>query len=623
MPADTPPDSPTVGPRAPRQPDTVSSMRGPRAASTPSAAGTGRGADLPPTAPPASGRRLRLTGWRLPVRLPARLSAFAVLAVLLSHGAVAMVVALSGWPASPLGSIGLSLAAGLVAVTVTLRSAGRWIGGRVEQITIALERARLGDASVRIEAGAADEIGIMARRVSRLIETSSSRERRILESALCDPMTGLANRRLLDERLRRSIALSLRSRAPFCVAVADLDRLKTINDTLGHDAGDLVICEVARRLRGAVRDIDTVARVGGDEFVLVLDGGEDTAHEVTRRIMEKMLPPLPYEGRTIDIGVSIGVAVHPQHGADDVTLLRHADLAMYRAKRQRAGVIFFDSTVHEVQRNDLSLMRELRTAIKGGQLALDYQPKVDLTSGLIVGFEGLLRWNHPSRGRLLPSEFLALAEQTIAMREITVWVIGQGAAFAAMLADRGFALNVAVNVSPKDLEQPDFADQVDEIVRDRGLGPGRLTLEIAEGEILSGTGTVLSNLNALAEKGVRLAIDDFGTGYTLMSQLQQLPVHELKIDRSFVTGMTDSRGHQMVVRSVVGLAKQLGLRTIAEGAETGAELRALAAIGCHEAQGYVIAQPMRAEEVVSWIEMRHALYTNSRETYFRSLLGQH
>jgi len=570
--------------------------------------------------PAVGGRRSRLPAWSTRIGLSAHLPAVAALAVLLSHAAVGAVVALLGWPGSALGTLGLSLVVGVVAAIAIVRPVGRWVGHRAEQVARALDHTRLGDFSQRIEVGLNDEIGLLARRVNRLLETSSLRERRILESALSDPLTGLPNRALLTERIRRAIAVSHRSRATFCVAVIDLDRFKAINDTLGHGAGDSVLCEVANRLRGAIRDTDTAARIGGDEFVLVLDGGEDAAHEVSRRIIEVMRASLSYENQPVDIGVSIGIAVHPRHGADDATLLRHADAAMYRAKRQCAGVVFFDGNAPEVEPNDLAMMGELRAALEGGRLVLDYQPKLDLTTGLTVGLEGLLRWNHPSRGRVLPREFLTRAEQSVIMREITPWVIDQAAAFAAMLAQRGFALNVSVNVSAQDIEQSAFAALVAGITRDRGIEPGRLTLEIAEGGLFSGTQTAMVNLAALADQGVRLAIDDFGTGFTTLSQLQQLPVHELKIDRSFVTGMTTNRGSQSVVRSTVDIAKRLGVRTIAEGVETVAELRALAEIGCHEVQGYFVAQPLRAEEVVSWIEMRQALYASNRETYFRSLL---
>ncbi|MFM1990525.1 MAG: hypothetical protein RJA99_3482 [Pseudomonadota bacterium] len=566
--------------------------------------------------------QLPLPGTRPLIGLPSHLPAFAAVAVLIGHGVVAVAIHLLGVHPQPLELLGWSAVAGLIASATMLRAVGSWLGRRILRIIEVLERTQAGDYGQRIHAGLHDDVGMLARRVNRLVQTSAVRERRILESALSDPLTGLPNRTLLTERIRHSLGISRRSRAPFCVAVLDLDRFKFINDTLGHGAGDTVLREVARRLRSAVRETDTVARLGGDEFVLLLDGDEDACREVTTRIVETMRVPLAHRDQLIDIGVSIGVAVHPVHGADDVTLLRHADAAMYRAKRRRAGVEFFDGESHEVRRSYLSMLGELRSALEGGQLVLDYQPKLDLTSGLIVGLEGLVRWNHPTRGRVPPGEFIPFAEQTGFMREITPWVVGEGARFATMLGDRGLALNVSVNVSAQDIENPSFSGRVGAIIRDSRVEPGRLTLEITESGLLSETDNALSNLQAIAAQGVRLAVDDFGTGYATLKQLQKLPVHELKVDRSFVSGMNTNRGNQTIVRSTIDLAKQLGLRTIAEGVETVAELRALASMGCDEIQGYYLAKPMQSSEVVSWVEMRHALYTNSRETYFRSLLQQ-
>jgi diguanylate cyclase (GGDEF)-like protein len=563
-----------------------------------------------------------LPGARPRIGLPSHLPAFAAIAVLIAHGLVAAVVHQHELQPTPLELLGWSAVAGLILSSTTLRAVGLWLGRRIQRITDVLERTQVGDYTERIEVGLHDDVGMLARRANRMVQTAAVREKRILESALSDPLTGLPNRTLLTERIRHSLAISRRSRAPFCVAVLDLDRFKFINDTLGHGAGDTVLREVARRLRNAVRETDTVARLGGDEFVLLLDGGEDAGREVSTRIIESMRAPLAHRDQLIDIGVSIGIAVHPMHGGDDVTLLRHADTAMYRAKRRRAGVEFFDGESHEVRRSYLSMLGELRTALEGGQLVLDYQPKLDLTSGLIVGLEGLVRWNHPTRGRVPPGEFIPFAEQTGFMREITPWVVAEGARFAAMLAERGLAMNVSVNVSAQDIENPTFSSRVGGILRDSRLEKGRLTLEITESGLLSETDNALSNLQAIAAQGVRLAVDDFGTGYATLKQLQKLPVHELKIDRSFVSGMNTNRGNQTIVRSTIDLGKQLGLRTIAEGVETVAELRALASMGCDEIQGYYLAKPMQSGEVVAWVEMRHALYANSREGYFRSLLEQ-
>lgn len=573
--------------------------------------------------PDASGveEPLPLPGTRPRIAMPIHLPAAAAASVLVAHVALAVLLWAKGWAPSRFEVLALSAAIGLAVAGGVLWGVGAWLGRRIDRIIHVLERTQVGDYTQRVDSGLHDDIGMLARRVNLLVATSASREKRILESALSDPLTGLPNRTLLSERIRHSLAMSRRSRAPFSVAVLDLDRFKFINDTLGHATGDTVLVEVANRLRNAVRESDTVARLGGDEFVLLLAGGETAAREVAGRILDAMKAPLHRRDQLIDIGVSIGISIHPQHGADDVTLLRHADTAMYRAKRRRAGVEIFDGEPQqEARRSYLSILGELRTALEGGQLALDYQPKLDLTSGLIVGLEGLVRWHHPTRGRVPPGEFIPFAEQTGFMRDITRWVVTEGAKFAGELATRNLQVSVSVNVSAQDIESPAFYGGIADVIRELRLEPGRLTLEIAESGLLSETENSLRNLQSIAALGVRLSVDDFGTGYATLTQLQKLPVHELKVDRSFVSGMNQNRGNQTIVRSTIELGKQLGLRVTAEGVETVAELRALAAMGCHEIQGYYLAKPMPPAEVIAWIEMRHAQYASSREAYFKMLI---
>jgi diguanylate cyclase (GGDEF)-like protein len=568
---------------------------------------------------PAPGHADALPGSTPRLALPLHLSGAAAICVITGHAAVALLMTWSGWRPGPLTLLAVSAAVGMALSGGLLWVVGSWLGRRIDRITNVLERSQVGDYTQRVDASLHDDVGLLARRVNLLVSTSAAREKRIMESALSDPLTGLPNRTLLTERIQHFLALSRRTRAPFAVAVLDLDRFKFINDTLGHSTGDIVLCEVARRLRATVRDSDTVARLGGDEFVLLLTGTDEAVREVATRIMEVMKTPLHHREQRIDIGLSIGVALYPQHGDDDLTLLRHADTAMYRAKRRRAGIEVFDGELHEVRRSYLSMLGELRAALEAGQFVLDYQPKLNLTTGLIVGLEGLVRWNHPTRGRVPPGEFIPFAEQTGFMREITRWVVQEGASFASELASRKLDLCVSVNVSAQDIESPNFSDSIADILRTESLEPARLCLEITESGLVSETDNALTNLRAVAALGVRLSVDDFGTGYATLKQLQKLPVHELKVDRSFVSGMNQNRGNQTIVRSTIDLGKQLGLKVTAEGVETVAELRALAAMGCDEIQGYYLAKPMRASEVVSWVEMRHALYASSREAYFRLL----
>ncbi|MCO5107073.1 MAG: EAL domain-containing protein [Burkholderiaceae bacterium] len=498
-------------------------------------------------------------------------------------------------------------------------SLGRSAARRLAQLRRAIERIHDADYRERVAPGPRDEIGALAESVNGLGESAATRERRIMESALSDPLTGLPNRALLADRIRHMVSVSQRSRGTFAIALLDLDRFKVVNDTLGHATGDVLLREVARRLRATVRESDTVARLGGDEFVLLLAGGVEAAREVSRRVLDAMKAPLRHGEQLIDIGISIGIALYPDHGEDDVTLLRHADSAMYRAKRTRSGERVFDGGGGEVQRSYLSLLGEMRSALEGGQFELDYQPKLALRTGLIAGLEGLVRWNHPARGRVPPGEFIPFAEQTGFMREITRWVVARGARFSRTLVEAGLDLTVAVNVSALDIENPDFAREMLDLVREATIDPKRLCLEITESGVVSESDAAMKNLRAISRLGVRLAVDDFGTGYATLKQLQQLPVNELKIDRSFVSGIHRNRGNMTIVRSTIELGKQLGLKVVAEGVETVEELRCLARLGCDEVQGYFLSKPMREADVPGWVEMRHALYASSRETYFALL----
>jgi len=545
--------------------------------------------------------------------LPLHLTLAAAAGALFGNLAIAAWVSvLPGLTPGPWGLLALTALLNVAAASVALWLVGGWLARRIGRISTVLECTQDGDYSQRVVPGPNDDIGVLARQVNALVSASANREKRIMESALSDPLTGLPNRTLLSERIRHSLAISRRSRTAFGVVVIDLDRFKAINDTLGHATGDTVLCEVARRLRAAVREVDTVARLGGDEFVLLLAGGEDAVTQVTQRIVDAMKAPMMLRDQRVDIGMSIGVAMHPQHGEDDLTLLRNADTAMYRAKRRRASVVIFDGESHETRRSYLSMLGEMRTALETGQFVLDYQPKLELLSGRVVGIEGLIRWNHPSRGRIAPSEFIPFAEQTGFMRELTRWVVQEGAHFARTLSQRGLDLRVSLNVSAHDIENPTFAPVVADALRTLQLDPSRLCLEVTESGLVSETGNALSNLQTLAAMGIRVAVDDFGTGYSTLKQLQQLPVNELKIDRSFVSGMNLNRGNQTIVRATIGLAKQLGLRVTAEGVETVAELRTLATMGCDEVQGYYVAKPMLANEVFGWIEARRASEATSR-----------
>ena len=424
--------------------------------------------------------------------------------------------------------------------------------------------------------------------------------------ALYDSLTQLPNRTLLIDRIGQAIRDAQRYKREFALLMMDLDRFKLVNDTMGHGVGDEMLREVARRLCATVRDSDTVARLGGDEFMVLLTGGRETATEIATRIERALHEPMWVDGESLDVGASIGIAHYPAHGHDVELLMRHADIAMYQAKRQQGGWVVFDGVDRESERSHLSLLGDMRRALERGEYEIDWQPRLALATGRVIGLEGLVRWNHPSRGRLQPGDFIAFAEETGFVREITRWVVAAGVQHAARLVREGLDLHVSLNVSALDVQQRDFAQDVARALQTAGLDPSRLVLEITESGVVADLGDALATLRSLADAGVRLSVDDFGTGYATLAQLQQLPVHELKIDRSFVSGMCENRGSEAIVRATVDLARKLGLSVAAEGVETLKELKALQALGCAEAQGFFIAKPLRADEVGAWVRQANA-----------------
>lgn len=558
-------------------------------------------ADLAPAAQPDTARRK--PGFGLAGR--AGVVAFSVWLVM---QAVEWVLFQSGsdQPASRLDQLGVAVSGACVAAFGAWLLA-RGLVRRLEQLGAAVARLQGGDYRHPIGLHAADdELGALAGRLDRMREAIAERENRILNLALYDSLTGLPNRTLLIDRIGLAVRDAQRYKREFALLLMDLDRFKLVNDTLGHAVGDEMLKEVARRVGLAVRDSDTVARLGGDEFVVLLTGGLDLATEIAGRILTSLQEPMRFGTDTIDLGASIGVSCYPAHGQDVEMLMRSADIAMYRAKRDQSGFVVFDGTDREFERSHLSMLGEMRKALERNEFTIDWQPRLALSSGRIVGAEGLVRWNHPARGRLGPADFIPFAEETGFVREITRWVIKTGVAQAAQFSRDGLDLHVSLNVSALDIQHRQFASDVQRALQSAQLDARALSLEITESGVVSDLEHALATLRSIAELGVRLSVDDFGTGYATLSQLQQLPMHELKIDRSFVCGLCDNRGSEAIVRATIDLARKLGLKVTAEGVETGRELKALQALGCDEAQGFYIAKPMPAAELTTWVRRRHA-----------------
>jgi diguanylate cyclase (GGDEF)-like protein/PAS domain S-box-containing protein len=413
--------------------------------------------------------------------------------------------------------------------------------------------------------------------------------------AMHDPLTRLPNRVLLLERLEQAIASVSRRRDMAALLLIDLDRFKDINDTLGHPAGDLLLQQVAVRLSACVREVDTVARIGGDEFSLVLVGIKDAADAqlLSRRLLETFQTPFDLSGHEVLVTISVGVALIPIDGSIPDRLMKHADIALYRAKEEgRNTSRFFEPEMDARLQRRKALERELRLALSRDELALYYQPKVSLHNDEVAGVEALVRWQHPERGLVPPVEFIGVAEETGLILQLGEWVLRTACRQAAAWPD----LEVSVNISPAQFRQPDLVQIVRGALQDSGLEPHRLELEVTESVLIQQPDAAAKLLDDLKGLGVRVAMDDFGTGYSSLSYLQRFHFDKIKIDRSFIWAIGKEPTAKAIVRAVINLADSLGMVTCAEGVETDEQLGALRHEGCSEVQGYLFGKPMPAAE---------------------------
>ena len=418
-----------------------------------------------------------------------------------------------------------------------------------------------------------------------------------------DALTGLANRKRLLEQMTLAGEDVERTGSHVALCLLDLDRFKEINDTLGHHTGDRLLEIAAARLARAVRPEDTVARLGGDEFAVLLTDVRDAsvAMEAAERIRAVLGEPFHLDGMTLQVETSIGVALHPEHTDTVPRLLQLADVAMYQAKEDRTGIELYrpERDIHTPDR--LDLLGSVRRALERDELEMHFQPTVSFPSGRPVGVEALVRWNHPGRGLLFPDAFLDLVEQSGMMRQLTHAVLAKSLAQAEVWWQSGIELPVAVNVSVRDLSDSGFADVVADLLRTHHLPASALKLEITEHVLMADPARMTHALEALGRLGVDLSLDDFGTGYSSLVHLKRLPVSEIKVDRSFVARMTTDADDGAIVRSIVDLAHSLGLRVVAEGVETVETWRALDALGCDLAQGYLISRPVPGAEATRWL----------------------
>ncbi len=463
-------------------------------------------------------------------------------------------------------------------------------------------------AHEELENRVAERTAELAEANLRLQEEVAEREQaeeRVMHLANHDALTGLPNRRLLIDRLGQALALAHRENHQVAVLFMDLDRFKTINDSLGHMTGDALLQNVARRLSETLREGDTVSRLGGDEFVVVLPSLDQpkAAEKVALKLVDALAPPIDLGGQELRVSASIGISLFPEDGRDTETLLRNADSAMYHAKDMgRNNYQFFMEQMNVAAAERLRLENDLHRALERQEFELHFQPRVSVANGLACGIEALIRWRHPERGLVLPEHFIPVAEDTGLIVPIGEWVINeacrQGTAWCAAGLPQ---IPVAVNLSPRQFRQSNLVDTVARAIERHGWPCNLLELEITEGVLMQQTSDTLKTLEALNRLGVGLAIDDFGTGYSSLSYLKRFPVDFLKIDQSFVRDIAVDPDDATIVTAIIGLAHSLGLTVVAEGVENASQLDFIREAGCDEAQGYHIGRPMPAGQMAEWL----------------------
>jgi diguanylate cyclase (GGDEF)-like protein len=442
----------------------------------------------------------------------------------------------------------------------------------------------------------------MSGKTARLAESLRLANEDLQKIAFHDPLTELPNRLVFEERLGQAVARADRERGRLALLFIDLDGFKPINDSFGHSSGDIMLREVGARLRALARQGDTMARIGGDEFLMLLEGRPDegSAAIVAQRLLQSLSQPVALGDREISVSCSIGIVFYPD-GAAPEKLIAHADAAMYAAKRAGGSTYcFFEPSMDADAREQVDLLRDLRHAIDHRQLELHYQPKIDAKSGQITAAEALLRWKHPTRGIVGPEVFIPIAERFGLIGTIGNWVIEEVCRQAREWRDKGLRMRVAMNLSVHQMRQDDLVARIEGALRRHRIDPSLLTCEITESVAMEDTRTTQAAFKALGRAGIHLSIDDFGTGYSSLAYLRQLPAEELKIDRGFVLDLAGSADARAIVDAVVRLAHALGLKVVAEGVETERQRELLLQLGCDEMQGFLFAKPMSARALLLW-----------------------
>lgn len=493
----------------------------------------------------------------------------------------------------------LMLTAGVIVIAAVFSVlTARRITGPLRELTSTARRLGAGDYNGPIPSSGGEEILELSNAFASMRNGISKREMEIHKLAYWDALTDLPNR----AQFTRKLAHALETAQTCHILMMDLDRFKNVNDVLGHGFGDALLRKVGNRLvEHAGVDAENIARLGGDEFAIMLvDATLADARTVANRVLKSLETPISLDDQAVDLGAGIGIAAYPEHAQDAESLLSHVEVAMHVAKRSGNQAVVYDPAYDESSQQSLSLLSELRHAVDHNELRLYVQPKLSLGMGEVHGLEALVRWVHPERGMVFPDQFIPFSEQTGFIRVLTLWILDQAAALCARLAEEGMHPRISVNISARDLMDQDLAEKFMAILRRHHVSASSFCLEITESAIMDDPLRAQNTLNILHALGTQLSIDDFGTGYSSLAYLKQLPVHELKIDKSFVKNMEHDANDAKIVRSTVDLGHNMGLRVVAEGIETRQVWNLLSEMGCDSGQGYYMSRPIPADEFSSW-----------------------
>jgi len=500
--------------------------------------------------------------------------------------------------------IALTLLGILIAGAAAVLTAKR-IAQPLRELARTALRLERGDYRGQIDVRRDDEVGALAKAFDSMRDGIARREKEIRRLAYWDQLTNLPNRAQFVVMLDEALTEARKRGHEVHVLMMDLDRFKHVNDVMGHNFGDDLLRQVAERLRVRMTEVNPaaqLARLGGDEFAVLLPACTVAeAQRVAAIILAALEVPLSLEDQTVDIGAGLGIAGFPGAGESAEELLSMAEVAMYQAKQRNDGAIVYEAAMDTASAKSLGLLTELRNAIERDEFRLHLQPKLRLDTGAVIGAEALVRWQHPVRGNVFPDEFIPFAEQTGFIRVLTRWVLDRSAALCSELAGQGIDLKISVNLSTRDLLDQHLPEKFGEILARHKLSPSSFCLEITESAIMDDPVRAQTTLERLHAMGVDLSIDDFGTGYSSLAYLKRLPVDELKIDKSFVLNMENDIGDTKIVRSTIDLGHNMGLRVVAEGIESEAVWRLLAALGCDQAQGYYMSRPIPGNELAAWI----------------------